>query len=185
MGPEPSAQVSAPPTDNRSRIAIPIKEDGTIDIGAMREATKTKLREALNLTPDFRQAQPTAAPQVFHPAMVSGLYDMMGSIESALAQRFFKIPEPVAKQVFAYSPQEKEALTGPTVRVLNKYAADWMIKYQDEITLASLLVTLTVQKVNAALIVSRMQRASTVSAVRQEEKQEKDEKEQDKPQVPN
>ena len=89
--------------------------------------------------------------------MVSGLYDMLGSIEAAVAQRWGHISPHIAKQVFTYTPAEKEALSGPTIRVLNKYVADWMIRFQDEIALGTLLISLTIAKVNAATI---MQRAS-------------------------
>jgi hypothetical protein len=180
---EPAPEPAPTPT---ARIAIPIKESGAIDFDMMRESTKQKLRDAIASTPELRPTEPTAQQiQIFHPAMISGMYDMLGAIESAGAQRFWKIPEPVAKQVFTYSPTEKDALSGPTIRVLNKYAAEWMIKYQDEIALATLLTSLTISKVNGAIIAARLyrERATTTEASSQAENDKEAKKETVKPQV--
>jgi hypothetical protein len=162
----------------RFQLSFDLNEDGTPDFSAMRGKTKEKVRQFFSdprIAAEFGASPaPTAEVQIFHPAMISGMYDMLGTLESLAAQRWGKIPEPVARQVFKYTDAEKNALSGPTLRVMNKYAADWMIKYQDEIALATLLVSVTVAKVNAAIMLSKMQ---TVSQPKSEEATEKKENE--------
>lgn len=190
--PKPLDSTPAVPAEEKNaipRIAIPLRDDGSIDTSIMRESTKQKLREAMNKSPEFQSKTVSGAEvQIFHPAMIGGLYDMLGALESVVVQNVFKIPEPIAKQFCAYTPPEKEALAGPTVRVLNKYAAEWMIKYQDELALATLLTSLTIAKVNAAMMAAKLyreNRATTVQGASQAKSEEDSEKEPPKPMAPN
>jgi len=158
---ENSAATSSPESKKeRINLSFDIKADGTPDYSSMRQSTREKLRTVFSdpALADFIGAPRVAEVevQIFHPAMISGMYDMLGAVEAMLAQRVGKIPETIAKRVFTYTSAEKDALAGPTVRVLNKYAAAWMIKYQDEIALATLLGSLTVAKVNAAITLTKM-----------------------------
>jgi hypothetical protein len=148
----------------RFQLSFDLNEDGTPDLAAMRQSTKERV-QAFFSDPAMAKVFGAKAPaqpevQIFHPSMVAGLYAMLGSIEAMAVARLTKIPEPICKQVFTYTPPEVEALTGPTVRVLNKYVADWMIKYQDEIALITLLGSLTITKVNAAMTLAKMQAAN-------------------------
>lgn len=161
-----SAPATAPESSNgkpkdRFQISFDLNEDGTPDFSAMRGKTKEKVRQFFTdpkIAAEFGSKPADTSPQVqiFHPAMISSMYDMLGTLEAIAAQRWGKIPPQIAKQVFTYTETEKEALTGPTIRVMNKYAAEWMIKYQDEIALATLLIALTTAKVNAAILMSTM-----------------------------
>lgn len=167
---------TAPATDparQRFQLSFDLNADGSPDLSAMRGSTKEKV-QAFFSDPKMAQAFGVKAPvqaevQVFHPAMVAGLYSMLGSIEALAVSRMTKIPVPICKQAFTYTPQEIEALTPPTVRVLNKYAADWMIKYQDEIALVTLLSSITISKYNIAVMAAKMSQPSTPSASSQEE----------------
>lgn len=149
-----------------SKVVLTLKEDGSIDLDSMRDSTQAKLKEALGKTPAFKQEKaptPDVVVEVFHPEMVKGLYSLLGSIESMMAQKYGKISPDVARKVFAYTDPEIAALKGPTVRIMNKYAADWMIKYQDEITLFSLLGSMTVAKVNAAIALEKMKNVTPIT----------------------
>src|SRR5579863_1198565 len=158
----PAASEQPPESSNgnkkekdRIQLSFDVNENGAPDYSSMREKTRERLRQIIS-DPKFAEEIGIPSPaaihpevQVFHPAMVGAMYDMMGAIEAAVIPMFFpKVPHVIAKQVFTYTPTEKEMLNGPTTRVLNKYAAEWMIKYQDEIALAGMLVSLTVGKVN-------------------------------------
>lgn len=145
-------------TKQRLNLNFDLDANGKPDFSSMRDKTKEKLRAFMSdpsLADFLGVKSPVPEVQVFHPSMVSGLYDLLGSIESTIATRMGGIPEPVAKKVFRYSDEEKAALAGPTVRVLNKYASAWMIRYQDEIALATLLISLTIAKVNAASLLTK------------------------------
>ena len=172
----------------RFQLSFDLNEDGSPDFSAMRERTKEKVREFFS-DPKMASAFGTKAAQpdiqIFHPAMVAAMYAVLGSVEAMAITRLTKIPEPVAKQVFTYSKEEIDALSGPTIRVLNKYAADWMIKYQDEIALAGLLVSITVAKVNAALLLAKIQSGNIQPNGSQAKSEENGKKERDEPVVPN
>jgi hypothetical protein len=159
---------SSPSTFSRPKIAVPIKEDGTFDLDAMREATKEKLRAAIAGTPGINPPQATTPGQMFPPQVVWAMYGALGAIESMVAQRMGKVPKEIADRVFTYSPQELELLTPPTSRVLQKYAGEWLIKYQDEIALATLLTSITIAKVNASIMLSK-QHSNVVEMPKKEE----------------
>ena len=126
----------------------------------------------------FRSSKPVGpVVEIFHPSAISGLYDVLGAVEVSVFGHYLHLPEPIAKQVFTYSPTEKEALAPPTIRVLNKYASGWMIKYQDEIALFTLLTALTIQKINVAKILAKSQSGSTVDRGSQVENDENGQKE--------
>jgi hypothetical protein len=158
----------------RVTFSFDVDESGSPDFSSMRDKTKERVKQFFTdpkIAEQFGARPGAAAPevQIFHPAMVSGLYDMLGAIEATVAQRYGKIPQHIAKQVFTYTPAEKDALAGPTVRVLNKYAAEWMIRFQDEIALATILISLTVAKVNAAITLSKMSQGQSVEMPKKEE----------------
>jgi|SRR5579859_1963651 len=163
----PEPQIEEVPKGER--FSFPLTPEGKIDFSSMRDKSREKMKSLLS-DPEVAQilggsASPAAEVQMFHPAIVSGLYDMVGVMEATMLPMFFpKVPPEIFKQVFTYTPQEKELLIPPTTRVLNKYAASWMIKYQDEIALGTLLVSMTVAKVNAAVMLSKMQQAAPAPA---------------------
>lgn len=162
------------PVRERFQMSFDLNEDGSPDLTPMRERTKERVREFFSdprMAAAFGVKPVTAAGpevQIFHPMMVAGMYSVLGSVETMVAIRMGHIPEHIARQVFTYSANEVEVLTGPTVRVLNKYAAEWMIKYQDEIALATLLISMTINKVNTALLMAKAQGSSIMQSSSQE-----------------
>lgn len=155
----------------KPKISIPINEDGSFDFTSMRDATKERLRAAVASSPSLFPSGP-AEVMMFPPQVINVMYGAIGATESMLAQRMGKIPKPIADQVFSYTPQELELLYPPTAKVLQKYASEWMIKYQDEIALATLLTSMTVAKVNAAVTLARTHKAEVVEMPKKEEKPE-------------
>lgn len=158
-----------------SNISIPLKEDGSIDLERMRDKTKGKLKAALQSTPGLNESAPTATVEqvyIFPPQAIHAMYAATGMLEAVLAVRFFKVPEPLAKATFAYTAQELAVLTPPTERVLTKYASEWMLKYKDEIALATLLTSITISKINAVMMASRMYPASQPKSEPEPEKGE-------------
>jgi hypothetical protein len=152
---------------DRIQLSFDLKPDGSPDFSSMREKTKERMRDVFSNPLLGEQLGIRTLPppsDVFHPSMISGMYDMLGTIEQSLFPMFFpKVSEHIWKRVFTYTPEEKAALVPPTTRVINKYASEWMIRWQDEIMLATLLVTITTAKVNAAVMLSRMNHPQPVS----------------------
>lgn len=161
---EPQAPAS---TRERFQLSFDLNEDGSPDLTSMRGRTKEKV-QAFFSDPKFaaafgaKPAGPASidffpqGPGEKYPAMIGSLYNMVGMIEAMAVQNIWKVPAPVAVRVFTYTEQEKEALAPPTVKVLNKYAPAWLIKYQDEIALANILLTITAMKIQTARALAKM-----------------------------
>jgi len=161
-------------TKDRMAFSFDVLEDGSPDLGSMREKTKDRLRQIFNdpkMAEAFGSSRVNQSPpvQIFHPAMVDSIYSLFGAIEALVAMRFFEVPEPIAKRIFTYSPTEKEALADPTLRVMNKYASGWFQKYQDEVALVGLLATFTIAKINACTMMMKMQKAQDVKPENKQE----------------
>lgn len=151
---------------DRIQLSFDVNEDGTVDYSSMREKTKNKMRQVFSdpALADFLSVNRVSSGgtgnsevTIFQPGVVSGFYDMLGALESEVMPMFFpKVQRDIWKKVFTYTPEEKAALVPPTSRVLEKYAGPWLIKWQDEIALAGILITMTVTKVNMAITLSKM-----------------------------
>ena len=187
--PAESHKKQGPP---RKGVWIYLNDDGSMDTAAMREGTREKLRQAVASTPMFSAPGngPQVEVQIFNPMMIEGMYNLLGSLECVAFQKAFPvIPPTLIRQVIPYTPQEKAALVPPTVRVLNKHANAWMIKWQDELALGTLLLSMTVNKVQALLMLAKEFRSGPIPFVApsQAESEENEKKESDgpEPQAPN
>lgn len=148
---------------------------GKPDFSRMRPVIKERLKglmsdpdtlRALGMdkAPEVSSGKAPAPVQVFDPSWCGSLYSAVGFLESVFAQKFFQLDPETAKKIFTYTPEEIEKLTGPTSTVLNKYAADWMITFKDEIALGMLFFSITAGKLIAAKMLSQMQIHAVPSA---------------------
>lgn len=154
-----------------SKLTINLNEDGTIDLGSMRDKTLEKLRGALKATPGIQAEVQQAAPvMMFPPPVIHAMYQSVSLLEVMLAQRFGIEPS-VAKNCFTFTPEELNSLTPLTSRVLQKHMSEWMIRWQEEMLLASLLVTMTVSKINAAITLMRMRQVQTAQPAEKPEEE--------------
>lgn len=163
----------------RFAISFDLNDDGSPDLSSMRDTTKKRVQEFFGdsrMAAAFGAKPAVPAVEVINPFMVASLYNLLGAVEAAVFGSYMKIPEPIAKQAFTYTPAEVNALTGPTVRVINKHAADWMIKWQDEIALSGMLLTMTVAKITYARAMAKTYVPATVQPASQVENEETDKK---------
>jgi hypothetical protein len=152
-------------SEQGERVVIAYFQDdaGKPDISRMRPIIRERLKALVTDSSVIKQLgiekRDAAAPeiQVFDPTWCGTLYDAVGSIEALFAQKMYELSPETAKQIFTYSAAEKEKLAGPTTKVMNKYAAQWMIQFKDEIALAMLLFSLTAAKVMAAKMMAQAQ----------------------------
>lgn len=149
--PEPRVREGAP----AKRLALPIDDKGKIMWDSMRVSTKEEVRkivEGMLRDPELAASFGINKPlvDVFPVEWTGALYDSLGAIEIALAPKMLGVSPEIARTVFAYSSAEKEKLAGPTSRVINKYAADWLIRFKDEIALLMLLGSITYAKIMMA-----------------------------------
>ena len=172
---------------NRLQLSFDLLEDGTPDFSNMRDSTRKKVIEFINhprTATEFGTKASTGqvidlfpmGPDDKYPVMIGSLYNVIGTLESLAAQRFMGLPPEIASRAFTYSEMEKQILSPPTVKVLNKYAPAWLIKYQDEIALATLFINITIAKVNMARHMAKVQPISTAQPASQVESVENEKK---------
>lgn len=167
--PEPDAQTAAQVEEARpqaelpgprarqqqKRVQIPVDDAGRIAWANMRESTREETRKFVTQLLNDRELAASLglekpAMEVFPQKWIDALYDSVGTLEVALAPRLFGVSSQVASQVFPFSQLEKDKLCQPTAAVISKYAADWMIRFKEEIALAMLLTTMTYTKIMMA-----------------------------------
>jgi len=171
---KPEESATGEKSKERFSLSFDLNDDGSPDLSSMRGKTKERVQAFFNdpkVASAFGAKPVATTPEVsvFHPTMVSGFYDALGAMEAMFIPMLLKKIDPaVAKKVFIYSSPEKEALSEPTVRVLNKLASEWMIKYQDYIALATILGAMTVQKIQLAIMLSGSSQAKIVEMPQKE-----------------
>jgi hypothetical protein len=135
----------APPTGApRERIAILLREDGSVDLGSMRDTTRQKFKDALTKTAELKESAPVASsPDDLPDAAIGAIYNILGTLETMAAARWCG-PE-IAARYMPFSEQEIAILTDPTKRVLIKHVGT-LGKWQDETALVMILVQLHFQK---------------------------------------
>jgi hypothetical protein len=116
------------------RISIPIdRTTGKIAENAMRDGTKSRLRDALHGSSLLNGAAPTADTDPSAAMIVNVLYDLLGSAAVIFARSRLGASA-AAAEAMRYTDQEKALFAAPTMKVLAKY--DLMGgKYADEIAL--------------------------------------------------
>jgi hypothetical protein len=118
------------------------------------EFIKTPEAQKILETPPPPKPEPEPEPQpepkvelFIQPEAVDGFYDIFGRVVTWAAVRFKDVPQDIAAEAFPFTPADKDILRKPTAKVLNKYAPEWLMKYQDEIALTLMLVTVINAKI--------------------------------------
>lgn len=126
----------APKTDKRrrQRVTIYLNDDGTPDLDGVTD----EQREAIGLR--TATAEPEAPPMEVAPEMVSMLLATMIRIESAVIAPRIGITTDEAMAALTPAPPIAEGISTAGARVLQKYGGA-LGKWQDEIVLATLIVT--------------------------------------------
>jgi hypothetical protein len=154
---------SEPPRE-RDSLAWNVTSEGKIDFSSMREKTKAKLRDIIS-DPEVARAvganaanaglTDSAHVDVFDPQWCGSIYDMISRLESWIVSSKFKLPYNLVSEALTYTPEEKALLVPPTAKVINKYAARWMVQFKDEIALIGLFSMITIGKIKALKEISQ------------------------------
>ena len=131
----------------KATITIRLSETGEIDLAGMRESTASKLKAAIQATPEVIpgygeiKLDGSSVPDF----MVNAVYQLIGGVEQwAFARKY----GPEIAQVMAYRPQDIAVLSEPTKAVLAKYLPK-LGKYQEETALVMALASIHIGKVQA------------------------------------
>lgn len=152
--PEASASASeaAEPTEKAKRVSITLDANGRPDLESMRDGTTAHLRAWLSDPSLAAQLGIGAAPAGGDPGAVAGLIalpvlSLLSQAQALLFVRTIKGATPEQALIAArYSPDEQAALLPLIQKVINKYTAGWVGKYQDELALAGTVVLMGVSK---------------------------------------
>jgi hypothetical protein len=153
----PLETAESPEPEKVNRISIPLTAAGEIDYERMHGKTREKVKQLIG---EKDKAETPALVEVFDPTWTSTLYDSIGKLEAIFAGKMLHVPPDIADKCFTYTQAEKEKLAAPTARVINKYAATWMVQFKDEIALAFLLVTVTTFKFQMASMLTTQRAAA-------------------------
>lgn len=144
----PSADTPSEESTNK-RVSFAMKADGTFDFDSMRASNKEALKKALS-DPSLSSSLGIASTQGANDtrlleAITGGLFDGLSFVSVAFAKRAGYPDQQAA--LAAFTKEEKEILSGPTVDVLNKWVPDFGGKYREEMVLGLLLVNVIGAKV--------------------------------------
>jgi hypothetical protein len=150
---ENEPEMSPPETAEKgARLTVQLDDQGRIAWDRMRPSTRESLIDKLKDDPKFKHTAPASggssasSSDIFSDPHAAMVFDMLGRLEVTIAMRTYRCTQEQAN-ILLYTDQEKALLTGPLVKVLNKYGASWFTKYGDEITLAGLFVAVHAPKI--------------------------------------
>jgi len=136
--PKAKTMTSAPPDpepdqEKQARLSFALNDDGSIDFSAMRPSTRDKLKAAIASSPGLRPEGegPTPEEEKFPREFVPPIWDSVAVLTRTVGKIFFQWPADLTKGI-QFSKEEKEKLTEPTAKMIDKYGAN-MKKWAVEI----------------------------------------------------
>jgi hypothetical protein len=170
--PQNDAPENAPSDPSKgSRLTIQLDEYGAIAWDRMRPSTRDELLNKLKNDPRagaIPTSQSHGSAEIFSDPHAAMVFDLLGRLEVMLAMRAYHCSQDQAN-VLLYTDQEKAILTGPLIKVLNKYGASWFTKYGDEIALAGLLVAVHAPKLTALQDLAKPQPKEPITIVKRKD----------------
>lgn len=137
-GPEPSTSgrsQESPESTPKEKIIVTLRADGSVDLEAMRDKTRDRLKAAILRSGDALYPAKNLPVTRFPEEAVYALYGILGMVEATAAAAKFG---PEVGSVFQYNKQELNLLMEPTQAVLAKHL-DKFTRFQEESTLVLVL----------------------------------------------
>jgi hypothetical protein len=171
----PTQNTSAPSESGLDRKTVAFYENakGKIDVSKMQERTKEQLIRLLkdsDLARDLGVAGPVGgagerkSPEPITLEMVFGLYSVIGTADSLVAQKVLKIPHDIASQAFTFTPAQKDGLAPLTRNILNKRFGALIEKYLGGYEEEALLATMLVGVIRAQYVSARKMQRQLLAA---------------------
>jgi hypothetical protein len=151
------------------RMSLNLNEDGSIAWDRLRESNREEVKKTVAgwmNDPKMLAALGVDRSQVvkvFDESWCDTIYDTIGNVEVMMAPKMFGVTLEQA-QILRYSEAEKNQLREPTARVINKYLPGWLVKFEDEIKLAMLLISISFVKVQMLRAVAAMNSSAKAAA---------------------
>ena len=177
---EPQSESPNEAKPERMQVAFDVNPDGSLDTSSMRDRTKEKLRKVL-ADPNVAAALGiTTSPAGLNPnllfsePMVNSLYTGLESLEQSVFPMFIKnVPAELIREYIRFTEQHRAILVPPTGRILQKHCSEWFLKWQDELFVGTMLLTITIAQCNALIAAAKELKQkqhgpATVTEIRQE-----------------
>lgn len=140
-------------TPQPARLGFNLKDDGTMDVAGMQEATREKVRAAispqvlaeLGLTPQ-------EARELISDDEIDSMLATLGKGEAFLFSKLKKLDADIAEKCFTFTPQQTEALRPVLKPLANKYlgGSEFFQKWGKEIQAAMTMLVITKAQLRAA-----------------------------------
>jgi hypothetical protein len=142
-----SPSETQPKPEIKPRLSVPLKLDGSIDYDAMQDRSREKLQRALAASGSIG---PVAFPALrVNRDFIPHMYDSMCAGIQLAGQKLFHWPQELTTHM-QFTPEEKEKLTEPTAKVLEKHAPAWLLSHQEEFALVQAIITCSKSMVERA-----------------------------------
>lgn len=134
---EESTEPIGKATSGEERKSIAWYErDGKIIWDRMRPATREQFKEIVS-RPEVLKALEVKRPEapvknLVSDELVKGGYDLLGRLESFLAQRATGASKELADKAMCFDEEDLNTLVSPTVRLINKRGPDWLQRWNEE-----------------------------------------------------
>lgn len=125
------------------------EKDGKILWERMRPSTREALKEFLqrdDVLKALEVKRPEVQKKLVGESLVERTYKLVGKVESFVAQKSLKAPKEIADTAMCFDEDELNVVVPPTVRLLNKYGAEWIESYGDWLELGIGLTSIQVSK---------------------------------------
>src|SRR5260370_3474404 len=144
--PAPSPPVAVADEENSPRVALVYYRDeqGNADFARMQPRVKENFRKFFENADNRKAIGLVAAPEttgtgkkeeLFGADEVTVMYDALGFIDAVIGCKLYGVPFEMAQEAFTFTDFQRQKLSAPTVRVLNKWAPKILAQWKDEIGL--------------------------------------------------
>jgi hypothetical protein len=136
---------STAPTESSDieRISVPLK-DGRVSLDNMREATKDKLRAALDKTGGLSSGSSSSIS--IPPIVVPAICQALSALATVALMRVTGAPLDIVTPIAVFTPEDQAILKDPMLQVLDKYLSSSLDKYGAEVALLMAVYAIGQQK---------------------------------------
>jgi hypothetical protein len=127
-----------------------LHDDGTVAADRMRADTRAALANLLTNPETARSLglDGKTATATLPPMLGTALVNVLADLDLLIVARLTGAPPSTVKAV-AWTPNERAALEGPAMAVLQKYGGAVLTKWADEVSLLTAYASITMMKVAA------------------------------------
>lgn len=147
--PEVASESGAGASRKKKGIFVPTTDDGTIDFQRFKEGQREKFEDVIRSLPG--DAQKSAVPFAVNREFIPTMYDAISMVIQTVGKFALKWPADLAG-LMRYSEEQKEKLTEPTAKVIERYSPKWLLQNQELAAFLMAFTTCTKEMIENAVI---------------------------------